>query len=108
MDWFSGRMGGGVSGVRFGRAVGRAFASGTVAAGRSKGIGVRKRTTAVRALASGKVGVWDGSGKPFICGSSGVWDSRRDRDGEPFVLVLIVQHGQRCRGQKRGAWWRQL
>ena len=39
-------MGGVVGGVRVSRAVGGALASGMVAAGRSKGVGGRKRPTA--------------------------------------------------------------
>ena len=79
MDRVSGSMGSGVGVVRVRRAVGRALDSGTVAAGSSEGVWGWKRPTAERALASGTFKIWDGRGKPFICGSSGVWDRRSNR-----------------------------
>ena len=100
-------MGGGVGGVRVSISVGEAMASGMVAARRSEGLGGKKRPTAARALASGTVSVWDSIGKPFIFGSSGVWDGRRDGDGKTLVLVILGQHGRRSWGQKGGVWWRQ-
>ena len=49
-------------GVRVGKAVGGALVSGTVAAGGSKGIRGRKRPTAARTSASGRVSVYNGRG----------------------------------------------
>ena len=94
-------MGGG---VRVGRAVGRALASGTAAAGSSKGVRGRKRPTAVRASASGMVWyVWrlGRQRKAFVCSSSGVWDGRSVGYGKLLVLVLPGQHGRWRQGRKR-------
>ena len=99
-------MGGGVSGVKVGRAVGGALASEKLSAVRSEGIGGWKRKTSARALASVTVGFWDGSRKPFVCGSSSVWDGWSDGYGKPLVLFLLGQHGRQCRGQNRSTrWW---
>ena len=82
-------MGRGVGCVRVGRAVGGLLVSGKVAAGSSEVFGGRKWPTEVRVAESGTVGVWDGSGKPFICSSSRVWDSKSNGDGKPLALVLL-------------------
>ena len=67
----------------------------------------RGRRGTEAANSSKVVGVWDSSGKSFICGSSEVWDGRSNRDGNTLVLVIIGKHGRQQRGQKRGARWRQ-
>ena len=67
-----------------------------MAAGSSEGVGGRKRSTASRDLASGMLNVWDGSGNPFICGSSGVW-SEEARESE----ASVVQRQWRLRGLRQ-------
>ena len=54
------------SGVRVVTAVGGVLASGTVAAGSSKGVGEWKEPTAARESESATVGIRDGSGMPFF------------------------------------------
>ena len=93
------------SGARVSGDVGGALASREIVDGRSEGVRGRERPTEARVSASGTVNVWDRSGKPFISGSSGVWDYRSGRDGKPLDLVILRQNGRHCRGQKLGAGW---